>query len=292
MTSARLLTSCGEDSAVLLDETPCCGEQLVEILQRVGHLAVGVGERVGELREVVVQRHELLVALVQRVDEQREALDHAEEVPASLVEGEQRLGQPVECLIELLALARESVGGGLDDVAERAPRLLRCRTEIGEQAVQRVTQVVVLDGHLGAVGVDDGVVLQHRAAGVGRRQLNRARRHQARVQDRRGRVGGNLELLVVVERDPHLVAVGLDLVDRPHPDTHDLDLVAGVQRQRLGEIGDHGVGGEPLVDVPPDEGGHDTEDHHDAADDHRGPRYAGHLEVSDVEDRRHLLQPP
>ena len=49
----------------------------VQIMQRGGHFLVGVGERVGELREVVVQRDELLIALVQRIDEQRQALDHA-----------------------------------------------------------------------------------------------------------------------------------------------------------------------------------------------------------------------
>ena len=69
--------------------------------------------------QIVVQRDELLIALVQRVDEQRQALDHREEVAATLVERGDRFGQAVERLVDLVALAREAVGEGLDDVTER-----------------------------------------------------------------------------------------------------------------------------------------------------------------------------
>ncbi len=206
-----------EHLTVLTDEFACGGEQLVEILQRVGELVVAVGEGVGERRKIVVQRDELLIALVERVDEQRQALHDAEEVAAALVERVQRLRQTVEGLVELLAFSGEPGGRGFDDVAERALRLLRCRAEVGEDPVQRVAQLVVLHRHLRAIERDDGVVLHHRSARIGRRQLDVARRHQARVQDRGGGVGRDLVLVLVVERHLHLVAGGLDRVDRADP---------------------------------------------------------------------------
>ena len=100
-------------------------------LQRGRHLLVGVGERVGELREIVVECDELLIALVQRVDEQRQALDHCEEVAAALVERGQRLRQRVQRLVELLALAGEARRRRLDDVAERPLGLFGRRPEVG-----------------------------------------------------------------------------------------------------------------------------------------------------------------
>ena len=61
VTSARLLTSWASTSPFLVEELAQCGQQAVELLHRVGDLVVGVGEAVGELRQVVVQRHELLI---------------------------------------------------------------------------------------------------------------------------------------------------------------------------------------------------------------------------------------
>nr|CRL53375.1 hypothetical protein CPGR_00654 [Mycolicibacterium fortuitum subsp. fortuitum DSM 46621 = ATCC 6841 = JCM 6387] len=54
----------GEHAAVLVEELTGRLEDLVEILQGRRQLLIGVGERVGELRQVVVERHELLIALV------------------------------------------------------------------------------------------------------------------------------------------------------------------------------------------------------------------------------------
>ena len=264
----------GQHRGVLVEEAPRGAEQLVEVPHRGGHLAVGVGERVGELREVVVQRDELLVALVQRVDEQRQALDHREEVTTTLVQRGERLREAVERGVELLALARQSVGERLDDVAEGALRLLRRGAQISQDAVDRVAQFVVFDGNLGAVDRDQRVVLQHRPTGVRRRQLNGARRHQARVEHRRRDIGGHLVLRVVVERDLHLVAGRLDRVDLPDPDAHDLDLVTGIQRQRLRELGDDGVGGQLLEQVPADERRDERDDHHEGPDDDGGARSA------------------
>ena len=163
-------------------------------MQRGGQFLIGVGERVGELSEVVVERHELLVALVQRIDEQRQALDHREEVAAALVERGDRLGQTVERLVDLLALAGQPVGEGFDDVAERALGLLWRGPQVDEDPVERVPQLVIFDRHLGAVDRDHGVVFHYRPTGVGRRQLDNARRDEARVQDRRGGVGRDLYL--------------------------------------------------------------------------------------------------
>ena len=59
-------------------------------VHRVGQVVIGAGQAVGELRQVLVERHELLVVGVQRVDEQRQAAHHREEVTPALVERGQR----------------------------------------------------------------------------------------------------------------------------------------------------------------------------------------------------------
>jgi hypothetical protein len=264
---------------------------LVEVLDRRRHFTVGVGEGVGELRQVVVECDELLVALVQRVDEQGQTLDDTEEVAAALVQGGQRFGQVVQRRVDLLTLAGETVGERLDDVAERTLGLVLRRPQIGEDAVDRVAELVVLDRHLGAVLRNQRTVLHHRAAGVGRGQLDLTRRDQARVQDGRRGVRRNLVLGLVVERHPHLVAGRLDALDRPDPHAHDLDLVAGIQGQRLRELGHHGVVGQLLVQVVAQEGGDDHGDEHHRAHDQAGLGQRGQLHVSDVEDRRHLSCP-
>ncbi len=69
---------------------------------------------------------------LQRIDEQRQALDHAEEVPAALVERVQRLRKAAQRAVELFALAGESVCRRFDDVAERALGLLGGGPEVGE----------------------------------------------------------------------------------------------------------------------------------------------------------------
>jgi len=61
-----------------------------ELLHRVGQVAIGAGQAVGELRQVLVERHELLVVGVQCVDKQRETAHHCEEVTPALVERGQR----------------------------------------------------------------------------------------------------------------------------------------------------------------------------------------------------------
>ena len=281
----------GQDRRILVEEAPGGAEQLVEVLQRRRHFAVGVGERVGELREVVVQRHELLIVLVQRVDEQCQALDHPEEVAAALVQRGECLGQAVERGVDLLALALEPVGERFDDIAEDALGLGGRRAQVGQDAIDRVAQFVVLDRDLGAVLRDDGVVLEYRASGVRRRELDGPRRDEARVEHRRRDVDGQLVLRVVVEGDPHLVAGRLHLVDRPDLDAHDLDLVTGVQRERLGELGHHGIGGQLPVQVPADERGDQPDDDDERSDDDRGAGQRRHLEIPDVEDGGHRLVP-
>ncbi len=74
----------------------------------------------------------------------------------------------------------------------------------------------------------------------------------------------------------------------PDLDTHDLDLVAGIERQRLGEVRDHGLGGQLLVHVPAEDRAHDGHHQHDGPDDHR---HLGHLEIPDVENCRHRARP-
>ena len=177
-------------------------------------------------RQVLVQRDELLVVLVQRVDEQRQAAHHREEVAAALVQRGQRLRQVVQRGVDLLALAGQPVGERLDDLTERARRLLLGRAELGDDVGDAVAQLVPLHRHLGALDRDHRVVGQHRATLVRRLQLDGPRRHQGGVEDHRRGIGGHLVLVLVVEGHLHLVAGRLDLVDRAHPQAHDLDLVA------------------------------------------------------------------
>ncbi len=137
--------------AVLIEERPNCRQQTVELLYRVGQVAIGAGQIVGELGQVLVQRHELLVVGVQGVDEQRQAAHHREEVAAALVEGGQRPRQVVECCVDLLALAGQPIGVGLDDVTEGPLGLLLGGPQFGDDVGDGVAQLVPLGGHLGAL---------------------------------------------------------------------------------------------------------------------------------------------
>src|SRR5271166_3220137 len=83
----------GEHLAVFGQERRQGGKQTVNLLCRIGKLGVGVREPRGYVRQVLVQRDELLIVLAQRVDEKRQAAHHREEVAATLVERGQRLGQ-------------------------------------------------------------------------------------------------------------------------------------------------------------------------------------------------------
>jgi hypothetical protein len=52
-----------------------------------------------------------------------------------------------------------------------------------------------------------------------------------------------------VEGHFHFVAAGFDVVDRADADAHDDDLVPGIERIGLWEIGDHGVVGQFFVQL-------------------------------------------
>ena len=80
-------------------------EQPFHVSHRVGQLAVGVGELLGEAGQVTVERDKLLIAFMQRVDEQRKAVHDPEKITATLVEGVHRLRQCSQPGVELLALA-------------------------------------------------------------------------------------------------------------------------------------------------------------------------------------------
>lgn len=95
-----------------------------------------------------------------------------------------------------------------------------------------------------------------------------------------------------MQRDSHLVAGRLDLVDRTDPHTHDLDFVSWVQRERLREIRDHGSGSQFPVEPRAGRSGHDRQDHHQPADDHYLCRQFRQSQAADVEDGAHWLLPP
>ena len=135
-------------------------------------------------------------------------------------------------------------------VTEGALGLLGCRAEFGDDVGDALAQLVPLRRHLRALDRDHRVVGHHRTTFVGWLQLNVPRRHQGGVHDHGGRVGGHLVLVLVVKRHLHLVAGRLDLVDRTHANAHDLDFVPGIERVRRWEVGDHGVGGQLLVEPP------------------------------------------
>ncbi|EUA29162.1 MCE-family Mce1D domain protein [Mycobacterium intracellulare] len=251
----------GQHPGVLVEPGAHGGEQAVELLDRVGQVGVVMREPGGEVGQVLVERDELRVVLVQRVDEQRQAAHHGEEVAAALVQCGQRLRQVAQRGVELLALAGQPVGERLDDLTERALRLLGGGTQLRDDVGDAVAQLVPFDRNLGALFGDHGVIGQHRTALVRRLQLDGARGHQGGVEDHRRRVGRHPVFVLVVEGDLHLVAGGLDLVDRTHPQAHDLDLVPRVQSVGRREVGHHGVVGqllvEPPADVADDEGQHD-----------------------------------
>src|ERR1700741_4090576 len=68
-----------QNLAVLVEERAQGGKQAVDLLYRIGEVAVGACEPAGQLRQIVVQRDELLIVLVQGVDEKRQAVPHREE---------------------------------------------------------------------------------------------------------------------------------------------------------------------------------------------------------------------
>jgi hypothetical protein len=51
-----------------------------------------------------------------------------------------------------------------------------------------------------------------------------------------------------VKRHLHGAAGGFDLVDGTDANAHDLDFVPGIERVRRGEVSDHGVGGQLLIE--------------------------------------------
>ena len=165
----------------------------------------------------VVEGDELLIALVSALTNSARLLTTPKKSPRPsfrVVSASDRL---FSVLLICSPLPRRPSENGFDDVAERALGLFLGRAEVGQDPVERVAQFVVLDRHLGAVHRDDRAVLHDRSAGVGRRQLDGARRDQAGVQDRGGGVGRHLVLVVVVERHLHLVAGGFDRVDLCRP---------------------------------------------------------------------------
>ena len=258
----------------------------------VGQVLIGAGQAVGELGQVLVERHELLVVGVQRVDEQRQAAHHREEVAPALVERGQRPRQVVEGGVDLLALAGQTVGVGLDDVTERPLGLLLGGPEFGDDVGDGVAQLVPLGGHLGALLGDHRVVGQHRATLVRRLELEQPRRHQRRVEDHRLRIGGHLVLVGVVEGDLHLVAGRLDLVDRAHLHAHDLDPVAVVEGVGDREVGDDSVVGQLLVQLDAEEPQHQRRHDRERADDDRGARQLRQPEVAEIKDGAQFWLPP
>ena len=102
------------------------------------------------------------------------------------------------------------VGGGVDDRTQRAhPAGLGGLQRVG-QLLQLLADVVPLDRHRGAFARDHRVVVHHRPTGVGGRELDGARRHQRRRQDRGLGVGRHLVLAVVPERDLDPLGLRLD----------------------------------------------------------------------------------
>src|SRR5271155_2267091 len=71
---------------VLGEEGAKCGDQTVELLYGVGQVPVRAGQAVGELDQVFVERHELLVVGVQCVDNQPQAAPPGKEAAAALVD--------------------------------------------------------------------------------------------------------------------------------------------------------------------------------------------------------------
>ncbi len=265
----------GQHFAVLVQERPHRRQQAVELLQRIGQVAVVAHQPAGDVGEVLVQRHELFVVLVQRVDEQRQAAHHREEVATAFVQRGQCPRQAVQRGVDLLALALQAVREGFENLAKRPGRLILGGAQLVDDVGDAVAQLIPLNGHLGAFQRDHRVVGQHRATLVGRLQLDGARCDQGRVEDHRGGVGRHLVLVLVVEGDLHLVAGRLDVVDLAYLQAHDLDLVPRVEGIRTREVGDHGVVGQLLIQLQADECGNQAEHQHQGPDDDGRPGNLG-----------------
>ncbi|CKT57306.1 Uncharacterised protein [Mycobacterium tuberculosis] len=155
-----------------------------------------------------------------------------------------------------------------------------------------VPQLVPLRRYLGALDRDHRIIGQHWTTSVGWLQLNVPRRHQGGVEDHRGGIGRHLVLVLVVESHLHFVAGWFDLVDRTDREAHNLDLVSDIQRIGLGEVGDHRVVRQFLIEPHTNNSGGQRQHHHQRSDDNRGPRQLRQPQVADIKDGAQFSLPP
>ena len=148
----------------------------------------------------------------------------------------QGVRQFTEGVLHLLAVAVGDRGAGVDEVGDRAVAVA-VTAQRSRQLVENVEHAGELDRSLGPVQPDGVVVLQCRAAAIGRRQLDLAV-GEDRVRDgHRLRVGGHLDVLVHRELDFDVSTLGRDLGDLADRHAEHRDGVALVKPCGTVELG-------------------------------------------------------
>ena len=250
---------------------------------RRGEVAALVGEEACDVRQAPV---ELAYAAVVRRDRGRERLqfgDRAEEVLAGVREGARQLTEVADRVVEGLAVAVEVLRADVERVGHRALGVGALRAQRVGQLGGGAGEVVDPERHRGAFDRDDGAVGELRPAGVRRRELHVAARHQARRDHHGTGVGGQLEVRVVEPHvDPHPSALRHHRGDGADGHAEDPHGVVLEHRRGGGEVGGDGParGCEHQVDATGEEDGDDGEQ-------------AGELELPAIgELERHGQHPP
>jgi hypothetical protein len=213
---------------------------LVEPVDRV----VAVGERGGELLQVVHGGEQVLVAARQRLPQLAELGDRV-----------------VEGLAVAVGVLRERV----QQVRQRAVLVGPVGSQRGADPVEARVEVVDLERGRGALARQDRALGHLGPAGVGRRELHVPVAHQRRRHDHGLRVRRQLGLPVDEHLHPHQVALRLDGVDVPDLDAEHAHVVVLVEPDDAGEH--RGVAALVRVDQqPPQGGGHHQRHHHGDGD--------------------------
>ena len=151
----------------------------------------------------------------QGAEEALQLAGRAEQRLLVVVEGLAQGAEVLDGLVELRALAAEVLGGGGEQVGQRAVLVGAVRAERDVQLVEAGVDLVELERYAGVLALEDGAVGEHVAGLVDGGELDVA------VADDRGRhdhglgVGGDIDVVVVVHLDDHVGAGRVTLSTAP-----------------------------------------------------------------------------
>ena len=226
--------------AVVSDESGHVLHGDIEVLHRVRNLVGIVGQQRRHRGEIGIELRHQIGAVMKGRNQSRQVLDGGKDVGAVIAEGGYRLGQLDDRVTDLGTLSAQIIGGGVDGGAQRADVTGMRRLQAFCEFLQLLAEVVELHRHRGATLRDHRSVGQGRAPGIGRGQLHGARCDQLRGHDDRVDVRGHPVFGVDGEGDFSPLRLGLDRVDPPHLHAEDDDIVAGIYRVAVVEVGDDG----------------------------------------------------